>query len=156
MSDYQYTPTKPKVGRARMTIWIALFGIITLLIWAYFAKIDQVTKANATVIASARTQEVQASEGGILTELLVGEGDEVKKGQLLVVLEEERAKAAFDNSAGKVAALKAKLARLNAEVFDKPLTFEEEVKKYSYMWREGGQFSTEKYKSKDDLESKLN
>ena len=34
--------------------------------------------------------------------------------------------------------------------------FEEEVKKYSYMWREGGQFSTEKYKSKDDLESKLN
>ena len=130
MSDYQYTPTKPKVGRARMTIWIALFGIITLLIWAYFAKIDQVTKAKATVIASARTQEVQASEGGILTELLVGEGDEVKKGQLLVVLEEERAKAAFDNSAGKVAALKAKLARLNAEVFDKPLTFEEEVKEY--------------------------
>ena len=130
MSDYQYTPTKPKVGRARMTIWIALFGIITLLIWAYFAKIDQVTKAKATVIASARTQEVQASEGGILTELLVGEGDEVKKGQLLVVLEEERAKAAFDNSSGKVAALKAKLARLNAEVFDKPLTFEEEVKKY--------------------------
>ena len=34
--------------------------------------------------------------------------------------------------------------------------FEEEVKKYSYMWREGGQFSTEKYKSKDDLESELN
>ena len=29
--------------------------------------------------------------------------------------------------------------------------FDKEVKKYSYMWREGGQFSTEKYKSKDDL-----
>jgi len=34
--------------------------------------------------------------------------------------------------------------------------FDEEVKKYSYMWREGGQFSTEKYTSKDDLESKPN
>ncbi len=34
--------------------------------------------------------------------------------------------------------------------------FDEEVKKYSYMWREGGQFSTEKYKSKDELETKLN
>jgi NADH dehydrogenase len=33
--------------------------------------------------------------------------------------------------------------------------FEEEVKKYCYMWREGGQFSTEKYKS-DDLENKVN
>ena len=34
--------------------------------------------------------------------------------------------------------------------------FDEEVKKYSYMWKEGGQFSTEKYASKIDLESKQN
>ena len=34
--------------------------------------------------------------------------------------------------------------------------FDEEVKKYSYMWREGGQFSTEKYASKNDLDSKPN
>ena len=34
--------------------------------------------------------------------------------------------------------------------------FDEEVEKYSYMWREGGQFSTEKYASKNDLESKTN
>jgi len=34
--------------------------------------------------------------------------------------------------------------------------FDEEVKKYSYMWREGGQFSTEKYTSKNDLEIKPN
>ncbi len=33
--------------------------------------------------------------------------------------------------------------------------FEEEVKKYCYMWREGGQFSTEKYTSQD-LENKIN
>ena len=32
--------------------------------------------------------------------------------------------------------------------------FDEEVKKYSYMWREGGQFSTEKYNSKNDIEIK--
>ena len=34
--------------------------------------------------------------------------------------------------------------------------FEEEVKKYCYMWREGGQFSTEKYNSKKNSNSKLN
>ena len=33
--------------------------------------------------------------------------------------------------------------------------FEEEVKKYCYMWREGGKFSTEKYTS-EDLENKIN
>ena len=33
--------------------------------------------------------------------------------------------------------------------------FDEEVKKYCYMWREGGQFSTEKYKS-DNIDIKTN
>ena len=36
------------------------------------------------------------------------------------------------------------------------LRFEDEVKKYSYMWREGGEFSTEKYTFKNDLENKPN
>ena len=130
MSEYQYKPTKPKIGRARFTIWIAVVGIIILITWASFAKIDQVTRAKATVIASDRTQQIQASEGGILTEILVSEGDEVKKGQLLVVLEEERAKAAYDSSATKSAALQAQLARLNAEIFDRPLTFPDSVRQY--------------------------
>lgn len=130
MSEYKYTPTKPKVNRSRMSIWIALVGIVVLITWASFAKIDQVTRAQATVIASDRTQEIQASEGGVLTELAVVEGQEVVRGQLLVVLEEERAKAAFDNSASKTAALKTKLARLNAEIFETPLTFSDDVKNY--------------------------
>jgi len=130
MPEYKYTPTKLNVGRSRLSIWIALAGIIVLIIWASFAKIDQVTRAKATVIASARTQEIQASEGGILTKLAVVEGQEVKAGQLLVVLEEERAKAAVDNSASKTAALRAKLSRLNAEIFDKPLVFTQDVKNY--------------------------
>ena len=33
--------------------------------------------------------------------------------------------------------------------------FDEEVKKYCYMWRDGGQFSTEKYSSNNDLEKKI-
>ncbi len=130
MSKYKYTPTKPQVNRSRLSIWIALIGIVTLIVWASFAKIDQVTRAQATVIASARTQEIQASEGGVLTQLAVTEGEEVKAGQLLVVLEEERAKAAVDNSASKTAALTAKLARLNAEIFEKPLVFPKGVQDY--------------------------
>ena len=33
--------------------------------------------------------------------------------------------------------------------------FDQEVKKYCYMWREGGQFSTEKYLSNKDLEKNI-
>lgn len=154
MADYKYTPTKLKVGRSRMSIWIALVGVTVLIIWASFAKIDQVTRAKATVIASARTQEIQASEGGVLTELAVVEGQEVKAGQLLVVLEEERAKAAVDNSASKTAALKAKLARLNAEIFEKPLIFTQDVKDYpEYVQNQTALYNRRRQAINEDVSS---
>ena len=154
MSEYKYTPTKPNVDRSRLSIWIALIGIIILVVWASFAKIDQVTRAKATVIASARTQEIQASEGGVLTELAVSEGEEVKAGQLLVVLEEERAKAAVDNSASKTAALKAKLARLNAEIFEKPLVFPKEVENYpEYMQNQRALYNRRRQAINEDVSS---
>ena len=128
LDNYQYHPLQPKNTHARWTIWVALITIVVLLIWASFAKIDQVTRASGSVIASARTQEIQSSEGGILTQLLVKEGDNVKKGQLLVILEEARAQASVDNSATKIAALKAKISRLEAEIFNKPLIFTSDVK----------------------------
>lgn len=129
-NQYQYQPYQPKTKKARWTIWVALLTIISLVTWSAFAKIDQVTRATATVIASARTQEIQATDGGTLTQILVKEGDNVKKGQLLVVLEEARAQAAVDNSETKIAALKAKITRLNTELYSKPLIFPVVVKKY--------------------------
>lgn len=131
MDNYQHKSHDPKVGRTRIIIWGALIGIIVLVVWAYFAQIDQVTRATATVIASARTQDIQAVEGGVLTEVLVREGEEVVKGQLIATLEEERAQAAVANSSSKIAALKAKLSRLEAEIFEKPLRFPDGIKNYS-------------------------
>lgn len=51
MSDYQYKPHNPQVSRFRLSIWVALIGIIILVTWAAFAKIDQVTRATGSVIA---------------------------------------------------------------------------------------------------------
>lgn len=154
MSEYKYTPTNPKVNRSRLSIWIALVGIIVLITWASFAKINQVTRAQATVIASARTQEIQASEGGVLTELAVVEGQEVKQGQLLVVLEEERAKAALDNTAAKTAALKTKLTRLNAEIFETDLVFSDDVKNYpEYVQNQTALYNRRRQAINEDISS---
>ena len=130
MNNYQHKSHDPKVGRTRIIIWGALIGIIVLVVWAYFAQIDQVTRATATVIASARTQDIQAVEGGVLTDILVREGEEVTKGQLVITLEEERAQAAVANTSSKIAALKAKLARLEAEIYERPLTFPDDILQY--------------------------
>ena len=131
MDNYKHKFHDPKVGRTRIIIWGSLVGIIALVVWAYFAQIDQVTRATGTIIASARTQDIQAVEGGVLTEILVKEGKDVTKGQLIVTLEEERAQAAVANSGSKIAALKAKIARLEAEIFERPLIFPKGIKNYS-------------------------
>jgi multidrug efflux pump subunit AcrA (membrane-fusion protein) len=115
-------------------LWI-IFGslfilIIPFLIWASWATLDQISHAQGQVIATAKTQEIQAATDGVVEKIFVKEGQHVKKGEKLVVLEKNKAQAAYDDSKAKVAALKATLARLQAEVYDKPLVFPEEVKRY--------------------------
>jgi membrane fusion protein, adhesin transport system len=117
--------------RARWSIRVMVGGILLLLLWSSVGKIDQVTRAQAQIIAAERTQLVQSSDGGVLTQLHVKEGDVVKAGQLLATLQKERAAAAVSDSSAKVAALNITLARLHAEVYGKPLVFDKELLAYS-------------------------
>ena len=121
----------PRPHGSRLGIAIIVAGLLVLLIWAAFSKIDQVTRASARVIAAERTQVIQAPDAGVVTKLHVREGDVVKTGQLLVTLEKERAQAAVDDSKAKVAALRITVSRLQAEVYGKPLRFESDLLVYS-------------------------
>ena len=116
---------------ARWSIRVMVGGILLLLLWSYVGKIDQVTRAQAQIIAQERTQLVQSSDGGVVTQLHVKEGDVVKAGQLLATLQKERAAAAVSDSRAKVAALNITLARLQAEVYGKPLVFNKELLIYA-------------------------
>ncbi len=115
-------------------VWIVL-GVLGLIIipfsvWASYAHLDQISHASGQVIATAKTQEIQSAIDGVIEEIFVDEGHQVKQGQELVVLEKEQAQAAFDESKSKVAALEAALVRLNAEVYEKPLSFSPSIKEY--------------------------
>ena len=120
-------PPNPSV---RLTLWVSMTGLILLTIWAGLTEIDQVKRAQGQVIATDRTQVVQAVDGGVLRELFVQEGQEVKPGQLLASFEKTRVQAALDDTQGKVMALRIALARLRAEVYDEELTFEEDMAQY--------------------------
>ncbi len=115
---------------ARLTVRVAAVGFLLLLLWAWFAQIDQVTRVPGQVIASARTQVVQTPDGGVLQRLLVKEGDRVAKGQILAVLERSRVQAAVNDTSAKVAASKIALARLTAEVYGRPLEIAPHLHKY--------------------------
>lgn len=120
----------PPNTSVRLTLWVAITGLTLLTIWAALTEIDQVKRAQGQVIATDRTQVIQAVDGGVLRELFVQEGQEVKTGQLLASFEKTRVQAALDDTQGKVMALRIALARLRAEVYDQELTFEEDMAQY--------------------------
>ena len=113
-----------------MTLRVMFVGLLALLIWAAVGKLDQVTRAQAQVVAEARTQVIQSPDGGVLTELHVKEGDKVKAGQTLATLQKERAEAAVSETKAKVAALRITLVRLQAEVYGRPLAFDSDLLAY--------------------------
>lgn len=116
---------------SRWIVFVSLFAlIIPFLIWSQFASLDQISHAQGQVIAVAKTQEIQASIDGVIEKIYVKEGQKVFKSQKLVNLEKEKAKAAYEDSRSKVAALKAAVARLEAEVYGKPLNFPVLSKEY--------------------------
>ena len=104
-------------GGGRALIWGSAVAIAGFRLWASWAELDQITRANGQVIASARNQVIQASEGGVLAELPVREGALIKRGQLLARFDQTKAESSYLESAAKAAALQASVARLHAEVF---------------------------------------
>lgn len=116
-----------KGPRVVLRVSVLLFG--SMFLWAALFDIDQVIHAQGQVIANSRTQIVQAADGGVLTEMNVQEGDPVKQGQVIAVLEKERATAAYTETLGKVTALEMTVARLQAEISEKELTYNPELKK---------------------------
>lgn len=119
--------------RSRRILLTAALGLGVLVTWAGFAEIDQTTRVTGSVVAGSHSQNIQASEGGILEQLLVKEGSKVEKGQLIAVLDQARAEAAYNESEAKAVALKAQIARLRSEVLGVPLSFPPEIQNYSQL-----------------------
>lgn len=112
---------------------ILLFMLLVLLffiIWSHYVTIDRTVRAQGTVTSEARTQVIQAVDGGALSEIRVREGQQVKAGEVLAVLEKERAVAGFQEASSRVASLRAALVRAEAEYQGKPLQFGDEFARY--------------------------
>ena len=138
--------------RARWVLRVIIFGLVVLFVWAAIGQVDQVTRAQAVLIAADRTQLVQSPDGGVLTELHVKEGQTVQAGQLLATLQKERAAAAVSDSRAKVAALRITLARLHAEVYGKPLKFDADLLQYTeYIRNQTDLYNKRQTAFKDDI-----
>jgi ATP-binding cassette subfamily C protein LapB len=109
-------------GFASITM-LLVAAFIGFLLWAALFEIEQTVRAQGQIIPTARTQVIQSADGGVLEKLLVEEGQSVKAGQELAILERERSQASYDESRAKAVALSVALARTQAEALGRAPEF---------------------------------
>ena len=94
---------------------LALLFFSLLIVWASLSEIDQVTRAQGKVIPTHNLQLVQSLEGGIVSDILVREGDIVTAGQKLVQLRDTQFSANYRETLAKRELILGRMARLLAE-----------------------------------------
>lgn len=97
-------------------IWLVAVTLAVFIGWAAFAWIDEIVRADGEVVSSSRPQIIQNLEGGILSEMLVSQGDTVQPGQVLATLYATRFQTAVDDLQEQIDALEVRRLRLEAEV----------------------------------------
>lgn len=149
LHDQLFRHVRPYRGgglASRMLGGLAL-SIAVLATWSAWAELDEVARAPATVIAKSRSQVVQVFDGGVLKELLVQEGQRVRKGELIASLEAGRATASVEEVQVRVLGLKAAITRAEAELGLKPLKFPPEVLLNREMVRNQTEFMRKRQQS---------
>lgn len=100
---------------ARIGLWALGLGFGGLLLWAGLAPLDEGVPGQGMVAIDTKSKTVQHLTGGLVKEVLVGEGDRVKEGQLLMRLDEAVARANYESARQRYVGLRAMESRLLAE-----------------------------------------
>ncbi|MDD2734501.1 MAG: HlyD family type I secretion periplasmic adaptor subunit [Desulfuromonadaceae bacterium] len=114
--DTSYSPMP--IILVGVAILVTFFGLIA--VWAYFAPLHSAVHATGEIVFQNKRQAVQHLEGGVIEQILVKDGDTVKAGQPLIVLEDDQLKPIVDMYEGQATAETASIIRLEAEKNDLP------------------------------------
>lgn len=142
MNDVQESLLAQTTPGSQLVLRLIALVLIAGLVWAYFARVEEITLGEAKVISKSREQVIQSLEGGILAEMNAREGDVVEKGQVLLKIDPTRAKASYREALSKVIGLKASITRLRAEAYGQPLEFDSMVQTDESVMRQERQAYT--------------
>ncbi|OMG52014.1 secretion protein HylD [Azonexus hydrophilus] len=100
--------------RARVLLRSIGIVFVLFIVWAAFANLDEVTRGEGRVIPSRQLQVLQSIDGGLVSDILVREGDVVEIDQLLIKIDETRFVSSVKENRAQYLGLLAKAARLRA------------------------------------------
>ena len=89
--------------------------VVVFLVWSNFAVLDEVTRGEGRVIPSSQVQVLQNLEGGIISEILVREGDIVEKDQVVMRIDNTAAVSSVEELQTRRWTLEAMIRRLEIE-----------------------------------------
>lgn len=101
--------------KSRSLFLLVIFSVLLIGLWAYKAKIYEVVQGTGRVVPQVKTQQVQHLEGGIVKEIFVSEGEHVKKGQPLFLIDSLATSAEYNELMITRDFSNVKIKRLNAE-----------------------------------------
>lgn len=115
----------------RARVLLRSIGIVfaVFVLWAAVAQLDEVTRGEGKVIPSRQVQVLQSIDGGLVSEILVKEGEVVQPNQLLIKIDETRFVSSVKENQAQYLGLVAKAARLKAISDGKPFLPPPEVVK---------------------------
>ena len=99
----------------RMFLYMLVIFSVISVFWMGLSRLDVVSAAEGSVKPSSQVKSIQHLEGGIVENILVEEGDTVKAGQLLLVLERTFTGSSVTRLGNQIDQLLAKKARFEAE-----------------------------------------
>ncbi len=115
---------------AGLIILVISATILGFIGWSLWAELDQVARAPGRVVPFARVQVVQSEQDGAIARIAVREGARVKAGDLLIALDTVQLEAAVREARLKVAGYESRMARINAELYQRPLAFPDSLKDF--------------------------
>ena len=115
----------------RAMLWIGAVVIVWLISWAYMSEIDALTRGQGKIIPSHQLQVIQNLEGGIVIDILVKEGQLVKKGDILVKIDDTGFVTSYIENQLRFNELEAKSIRLLAEATNTKFKVTKKIRKKS-------------------------
>jgi len=104
----------------KFTNQFMIFILVSLLAAGYYwskeTYLDLITRGQGRLVAEGQNKLVQSPEGGVISDIFVDEGDVVKTGQVIAMINSTAAEGSLDEIYSKKNSLEAKLARLDAEL----------------------------------------
>jgi len=106
----------------RIVLYIALALFAVMLAWAGFGRLDIIAVAQGKLIPSSYVKIVQPAESGVLRDILVGDGQEVKAGQVLLRMDTQVTDAEQATVDTDLMLRRLQLRRIEAELAGVPFT----------------------------------